>query len=103
MSGICHDHHQEWLCNQYCLPYRIRDVIASICRENVKGTSWTLVLQPHLPSWARKGDPNPVDLEGLDEPLVVMEFTLSRFESRHNEVVEKLTRGAMEQIDALPR
>ncbi|KAL9084581.1 MAG: hypothetical protein Q9165_008006 [Trypethelium subeluteriae] len=79
-----------------------QDAIATIRRKNVNGMSWTLVLQPLLPEWSRKGDPNPLGLQddGADEPLVVVSFTVNWAERRDDEFVAATTRHAVEQIEA---
>ena len=78
-----------------------RDAIPRIKKHAVKGMSWTLVLQPCLPSWARKGDANPLGLdEGSDEPLVNVQFTVNWALEEHDDVVRSITREAIEQIDA---
>jgi FAD/FMN-containing dehydrogenase len=78
-----------------------RDAIPKIKKHSIKGMSWTLVLQPCLPSWARKGDTNPLGLdEGPDEPLVNVQFTVNWALEEHDEVVRVITREAIEQIDA---
>ncbi|KAF2229055.1 FAD binding domain protein [Viridothelium virens] len=79
-----------------------RDAIASIRRKNIKGMSWTLVLQPLLPEWFRKGDPNPLGLQndGTDEPLVIVSFTVNWAERQDDEFVAATTRQAVEQIEA---
>ena len=78
------------------------DAIASIRRAKVKGMLWTLVVQPLLPEWARKGDANPL---GLDErtdncPLVIVSFTVNWAKSMDDDFVKATTRHAVEQIDA---
>jgi len=74
--------------------------IDSIRQADVKDTSWTLVLQPLLPDWARKGQPNSLGLdESPDEPLVVVQFTVNWALSTDDEKVEVITRAAIEQID----
>lgn len=46
--------------------------------RRIKGLTWTLVLQPLLPHWARKGDVNPLGLDiGSSEPLVLVSFTVN--------------------------
>ena len=68
---------------------------------NVKGLLWTLVLQPLLPNWTRKGDANPLGLDdGTHEPLIVVSFTVNWDERRDDELVQTTTRRAVEQIDA---
>lgn len=79
------------------------DAIAAIRRAKVKGCSWTLVLQPLLPRWARKGDPNPLGLQDAadDEPLVIASFAINWPERRHDAVVQETARRAVEQIEAV--
>jgi hypothetical protein len=78
-----------------------RDAIPKIKTHAIKGMSWTLVLQPCLPAWSRKGDANPLGLdEGSDEPLVNVQFTVNWELEAHDEVVREITREAIEQIDA---
>lgn len=63
---------------------------------------WTLVLQPLLPDWVRKGDANPLGLHnGTHEPLVIVSFTVNWVERRDDEFVETTTRRTVEQIDAV--
>ncbi|KAK2880121.1 hypothetical protein FQN49_000535 [Arthroderma sp. PD_2] len=77
------------------------DAIAPIKRANIKGMSWTLVLQPMLPNWAGEGgDGNPFGLSDTTEPLVIVSFTVNWIESSDDQLAEKLTREAIEQIDA---
>jgi len=76
--------------------------IASMRHVNVKGLVWTLVLQPLLPEWARKGDPNPLGLhDNTHEPLVIVSFTVNWDERGNDEFVKTTTRHAIEQIDAV--
>ena len=78
------------------------DAIASINRVNVKGLLWTLVLQPLLPDWARKGDTNPLGLHDCtDDPLVIVSFTVNWDNYRDDEFVKTTTRRVVEQIDAV--
>ena len=78
------------------------DAIASIRRVNVKGLVWTLVLQPLLPDWVRKGDANPLGLHDYThEPLVIVSFTVNWDERRDDEIIKTTTRRAVEQIDAV--
>jgi hypothetical protein len=77
------------------------EAIAGIRKYNVKEMSWTLVLQPVLPDWARKGNPNVLGLEsGSDEPLVNVSFTVNWALSQDDLAVQALVRAAIEQIDA---
>ncbi|KAG9188967.1 hypothetical protein G6011_05835 [Alternaria panax] len=78
-----------------------RDAIPKIKRHAIKGMSWTLVMQPCLPSWARKGGANPMGFDkGSDEPLVNVQFTVNWALQEHDEVVRTIAREAIEQIDA---
>ena len=80
------------------------DSIAPMRCVNVKGLVWTLVLQPLLPDWVRKGDANPLGLvERTREPLIIVSFTVNWAERRHDELVKTTTRHAVEQIDAAAR
>ena len=76
------------------------DAITSIRRVNVKGLLWTLVLQPFLSDWIRKGDENPLGLSDCSrEPLVMVSFTVNWDERQDDEFVKTTTRRAVEQID----
>lgn len=78
------------------------DAFASIRRDHVKGLVFTLVLQPLLPDWVRKGDSNPLGLhDGTDEPLVIVSFTVNWDEGQDDDLVKTTTRRAVEQIDAV--
>lgn len=83
------------------------DAIASIRRVHVKGLVWTLVLQPLLPSWMRKGDANSIGLGIHDNslpdetPLVIVNFTVNWHERRDDDFVKSTTRRAIEQMDAV--
>ncbi|RDW71667.1 hypothetical protein BP5796_07701 [Coleophoma crateriformis] len=77
------------------------DAIASIRRANIKGMSWTLVLQPLAPEWVRTGNASPLFLhDATDEPLVIITFTNNWVESRDDALVRQTTRNALDQIDA---
>lgn len=78
------------------------DAITSIRNVNVKGLLWTLVLQPLLSDWVRKGDANPLGLdEGVHESLVIVSFTVNWDEYQDDEFVKSTTRRAVEQIEAV--
>jgi hypothetical protein len=78
-----------------------RDAITKIKHHNIKEMSWTLVLQPILPDWAAKGDPNVLGLDACtDEPLVNVSFTVNWALPRDDTIVHDITRAAVEQIDA---
>lgn len=77
------------------------DAIKTIRKHKIKGMRWTLVLQPLLPMWTRKGDGNPMGLsDGEEYPLVVVSFTVNWALSKDDEVVQRITREAIEQIEA---
>lgn len=78
--------------------------IASLRPINVKGLVWTLVLQPLLPDWVRKGDPNALGLlENTHTPLVIVSFTVNWDERRNDEIIKKTMRRTVEQIEAVAR
>lgn len=73
----------------------------SIRMAGIKDASWTLVLQPLLPDWARKGQPNPLGLDKCpDEPLVIVQFTVNWASSTDDDKIEEITRTMIEHIDA---
>lgn len=73
----------------------------SLRSYTIKGLLWTLVLQPLLPAWARKGDPNSLSLrDGDDHPLVVISFTVNWDEGKDDVLINATLRGTIEQIDA---
>ncbi|KAI9641415.1 hypothetical protein NHQ30_010217 [Ciborinia camelliae] len=78
-----------------------RDAISSL--RGVKGLVWTLVLQPLLPEWIRRGDANPLGLHDVDEPLVIVSFTVNWPNDRDDELVKKTTRGAIEEIEGIAK
>jgi hypothetical protein len=70
--------------------------------RRVRGGSWTLVLQPLLPEWARKGDENPLGLdEGPSEPLVIVSFTVNWSDTRDDVHAKATTRRAIEMIERI--
>ena len=75
------------------------DAITSLRRAKVDGLVWTLVLQPLLPDWACKGDPNPLGLDGIDEPLVIVSFTVNWDKTFHDDFIKSMTRHTIEQIE----
>lgn len=77
-----------------------RDAIASLRHAKVEGLVWTLVLQPLVPDWARKGDENPLGLHDCASTLVVVSFTVNWDRQRDDEFVKAKTRDAIEQIEA---
>ncbi|QSZ34589.1 hypothetical protein DSL72_006183 [Monilinia vaccinii-corymbosi] len=79
----------------------------SIYRESIdplrraKGLVWTLVMQPLLPSWLQKGDPNPLGLGDVDEPLILVSFTVNWDKDEDDELVHTMTRKAIENTEAV--
>lgn len=70
--------------------------------RRVRGGSWTLVLQPILPEWTRKGDGNPLGLdEGPSEPLLMVSFTVNWSDARDDAHARATTRHAVETIDRM--
>ena len=100
--SLRHHHYQNDPATLGAAHAAYRDAIASIRRVNVKGLVWTLVLQPLLPDWVRKGDANPLGLHDCThEPLVIVSFTVNWAERRDDEFVKTTTRRTVEQIDAV--
>ncbi|MCJ1456812.1 hypothetical protein MMC28_007177 [Mycoblastus sanguinarius] len=77
------------------------DAAVSLRPHTIKGLLWTLVLQPLLPEWARKGDINPLGLQdGTVEPLVIVSFTINWDEYGDDGLVKTTLRRTVEQIEA---
>jgi len=80
------------------------EAIAVLRPARIKGLVWTLVLQPLLPFWVRKGDPNPLGLDnGPSTPLVIVMFAVNWDESRDDGFVKSTLRQTTERIDAAAR
>ncbi|KAF2830916.1 FAD-binding domain-containing protein [Ophiobolus disseminans] len=78
-----------------------RDAIGEIRKCRIKNMSWTLVLQPMLPAWVRKGDTNVLGLESCsNDALVNVSFTVNWALSQDDATVQRITRATIEQIDA---
>lgn len=76
------------------------EAISGIEARNVKGASWTLVLQPMLPLWARKGDPDPLGLDkGTSAPLVNVSFSVNWGRKQDDEYMQAAIRRAIEAIE----
>ncbi|KAL8825472.1 MAG: hypothetical protein Q9170_007777 [Blastenia crenularia] len=76
--------------------------ITPIRQAGVNGMVWTLVLQPLLPLWGRKGlHPNPLGLDqGGQGPLVIVSFTVNWNKEKDDALVHELTRRAIDEIEA---
>ncbi|KAK2855753.1 hypothetical protein FQN49_004882 [Arthroderma sp. PD_2] len=77
---------------------RYKEVIATVKSVNIKGMCWTVVFQPILPIWGHHSGENPFGFD-TTEPLVLVIFTVSWSEQRHDQISEKLTRESIEKID----
>ena len=78
------------------------DAFASLRPKNVKGLVFTLVLQPLLPDWVRKGDPNPLGFhDGVNEPLVIVSLTVNWDEIQNDTLVKTTTRRCVEHIESI--
>ena len=70
--------------------------------NNVKGLVFTLVLQPLLPDWVRKGDSNPLGLYNeINNPLVIVSLTVNWDEIQDDKLVKTTTRRCVEQIETI--
>lgn len=75
------------------------DAITSFSRKKIRGMFFTLVLQPVLPDWIRRGDANIMGLQDTNEPYVIVSFPSNWADSRDDDFVMTTTRHAIEQID----
>ena len=74
--------------------------ITALRARNVEGGSWTLVFQPVLPLWTRKGDPNPLGLDvGTSSPLVNVSLTVNWALARDDDFMEATIRSTIEAIE----
>ena len=61
-------------------------------------------MQPLMPDWARKGQPNPLGLEeGGSEALVIISLTLNGGDSMDDENAKAITRSTLESIEAFAK
>ncbi|RAL15918.1 FAD-binding oxidoreductase [Aspergillus homomorphus CBS 101889] len=68
--------------------------------RKVKGSLWTIVMQPLLPSWTAKGDRSMIDLEKTtDDPLIIVNLSVDWDGAENDEYVYLVIRGILEQID----
>ena len=75
-----------------------RNALATV--RHIKGISWTLVMQPFVPDWARKGQSNPLGLnEGGSEALVNISFTVNWGNAEDDERARAITRSTLESVD----
>ncbi|KAL9112574.1 MAG: hypothetical protein Q9227_003145 [Pyrenula ochraceoflavens] len=79
-----------------------QEATTTIRKAKVTGLVWSLVLQPLLPEWVRKGDPNPLGLhDTIEGPLVVVSFNIHWNERRYDEIVKQVLRHTLERIEAV--
>lgn len=90
------------------------NAIQKIKKDNVKGISWTLVLQPLRMDWLQLGTPDPVFAAGYatgstsekefwEVPYVIVSFTVNWTEAGHDSVVERIVKEAVEEIEMVAR
>ena len=81
------------------------DSTASLRSLKVKGLVFTLVMQPLLPAWSRKGDPNPLGLDDspADEPLVIVSFTVNWDEAQNDAIVKDLIKRTVTNIEKVAK
>jgi FAD/FMN-containing dehydrogenase len=76
------------------------DSIADIKRVNIKGMSWTLVLQPCLSQWGRKGDENLLGFQsGNDDPLINVSLTVNWINQDDDLEAEGITKETIQRIE----
>jgi hypothetical protein len=85
--------------------YKIyRDACAEVKNVKGKGIRFVFVIQPLLPDWMHKGDPNYLGLvDTLNEPHVIISFSPVWHDIKHNEFVENLVRRSVERIESFAR
>jgi len=73
----------------------------TVTLRQVKNMGLTLLFQPLLPRWVKKGDPNPLGLDDLaeDDPLVVVSFDVNWHNREDDRLVRKTIRHAMDRIE----
>jgi hypothetical protein len=77
-----------------------RETFGSLRRVNPKGLLWTILFQPLLPSWARRGDENPLGLQDTIESLVIVSLTVSWDNEVDDHFVKETARATLEKIEA---
>ncbi|TVY42553.1 Bifunctional solanapyrone synthase [Lachnellula subtilissima] len=68
--------------------------------RHVKGLLFPFVFQTILPSWANKGFPNVLGLEGCTEPLIIISCAVTWANAKDDEFVRSAVRRTLEQVDA---
>lgn len=69
-------------------------------RVKVKGLGWTLVLQPLLADWLKKGHPKPLGLENSTEYHVNVSLTVLWNDRKDDESVKSAIEKTFEWIEA---
>ena len=81
-----------------------RDACTEVNNVKGKGIRFVFVMQPLLPDWMHKGDPNYLGLEEtFNEPHVSLSFSPVWNDINHNEFVESLVRRCIEKIESFAR
>lgn len=85
-------------------PETLEAVHAAYCEgvaslRKTRDVSWTLVIQPTLPEWLRKGDANPLSMDNYDGPLINVQFLVNWPDRQDDEFVNLTTRKAIEEIN----
>ncbi|KAL9622767.1 MAG: hypothetical protein Q9160_002885 [Pyrenula sp. 1 TL-2023] len=78
-----------------------QSAINTIHGARVADLVWSLIFQPLLPDWVRKGDPNPLGLHNVSEPLLVVNCNVHWRERRDDVLVTTSVRRTIEQIEAM--
>ncbi|KAJ5573885.1 uncharacterized protein N7459_008312 [Penicillium hispanicum] len=77
-----------------------QDIITAL--RSVKGLIFSLVMQPLLPSWAGKGDANPLGIhESTDDALIIISFSAHWRRVEDDKKVHASMREIVEQIEAV--
>lgn len=81
---------------------RVAHEKAIVSLRKVKGLIWTIVLQPLLPSWAGKGDPNPLGIhETTDDALLIVSFSVYWQRREDDEHIYGTIRETIAKIDTI--
>lgn len=81
-----------------------REACTEVKNAKGNGIRFVMVLQPLLPTWMRKGDPNYLGLKNtLNEPHILVSFSPVWTDVNHNEFVESLVRKTVEKIEGYAR
>ncbi|PVH97346.1 FAD-binding domain-containing protein [Periconia macrospinosa] len=81
-----------------------REACVEVKKVKGKGIRFVFVLQPLLPAWMHKGDPNYLGLENtMTEPHVLISFSPVWIDVNHNEFVEDLIRRTVGKIERFAR